>query len=249
MNFAPFSYLQSVPQGSATTIPVGFSLTNAVIALQGNNPNSYTPNASSWTDLSGNNNTMQFYSNTSYTVSATSSYSADGGGSVNMSALYGKSVSNTGIISNNSRTFCGWVKFTSFGGISVPLWIGGSGTNAFWEPCSLVNGGINGFCIYYTGIVKGTNTFVTNTWYYLVTTSNSTNNATKLYVNNTDVTPVDGTATVTYSTAASPAYIGDTNLGPGNFKGLIGMMSLYNVVLSAQTIADNYNNTKAYYGY
>ena len=92
-----------------------------------------------------------------------------------------------------------------------------------------------------------------NTWYYLVSTYDN-NGTVKLYLNGADVT---GTP-VTMVGLTSPSYPICYNLGLYNctiggykeyYKGYIAQHSGYNRVLTANEVLQNFNATKARFGY
>jgi hypothetical protein len=84
-------------------------------AIYGNNDDK---NASLWHDLFTPSN-MIFYNSSSYNINAAPILSADGGRSLLIKNVYGKSNTLSGISGTNPRTFEAWVKLNSLNNIST----------------------------------------------------------------------------------------------------------------------------------
>jgi hypothetical protein len=91
-----------------------------------------------------------------------------------------------------------------------------------------------------------------NTWVYAtVTLSGATiGSSVKTYVYKNGSLLTVGTGTLTWNLLSSTSYfIGKLLTGPHQFIGDIAVVQIYNRVLSASEISQNYNNLKTRFGF
>jgi hypothetical protein len=212
-----------------------------VLNLDAGNPASYSGSGTTWTDLSGNNNLM-FYTNSSYNITTNPSYSLDGGGSLIVNTIYGKTVNNSGISGATPRTFEAWVKFNSVGQ-NVVASIGSSPNNNLFEMMAFQNHIINHI---WGSFTAGHSSLATNTWYNIAITYDGATNY-NVYLNGIlDGGPINPNYNGSLNTINTPVYIGtqgSTTWGP--LDGRIGILRLYNRALNATEIATNFNVVKS----
>ena len=208
-----------------------------------------------------------FYNSSSYNVNqlAAPILTADGGRSLLINNIYGKTNTVSGISGYDRRTFEAWVKLNSTNNVSIIS----IGTNTNYDLFEMAVD--NGKLILNIGPnfssnlnLKSNRTLQTNTWYHLVIVndplvelSQSTNFYT-IYINgaydndwstqvNTDASKTSIDAIFTnLNTTNTNIYIGNS-LRP--FNGKLGSLKIYKRVLSATEILNKYNATKSRFGY
>ena len=217
-----------------------------------------------WHDLSSKKSL--FFSNSSdYNTNAAPILSADGGRSLLINNLYGKSNTLSGISGYNRRTFEAWVKLNSLNNISI-VSIGTYTDYDFFE-MAVDNGKLllNIAPNFSSNLIlKSNRTLQTNTWYHLVIVYDPLvdltvpNNIYSIYINgvldNDYLTQVIADASKTsinpYFNAASTT---NTNIYIGNslrpFNGKLGSLKIYKRVLSASEVLNSFNMTKSRFGY
>ena len=89
--------------------------------------------------------------------------------------------------------------------------------------------------------VQSTITLQNNNWYHLIATYNSGN--INLYVNSS----IGGTGSATFTPSMGSLLLGQYRSGQYLLNGQLGITKLYNRVLSASEILQNYNATKGRY--
>jgi hypothetical protein len=208
-------------------------------------PSSYSGSGNVWNDLSGANH-MKFYSNSSYNVNANPTFSTDGGGSLITTGIFGKSMNNSGITGGAPRSFEAWVKFNSITSNAV-MSIGSSPCNGLFELMAYQNNIIDHiWCAY----LPSSTVLSTNTWYHVIITyDGSTNHF--VYINGVQVatsSTFSGPNTP-LTTVNTPIYIGPAVTTTwGAFNGKIGVLRIYNRVLSPSEVTTNFNALQTRFG-
>ena len=241
------------------------------ISLDANNLDSYpgTGYVSSpisggytWYDLS-TKQSLNFFNNLSYNSNAAPILNADGGRSLYIKNMYGRSSLNTGISGNSPKSIEAWVKFNSLDNISVVSIGNLSDYNQFELAANnnklILNIGSN----FSSNLaIKSISTLTTNKWYHVVITwsrnfaktANYKYGTFTMYINglkdndyfnrdgeynhNIDITLVNSTST--------PVYIG-TSLRP--FNGKLGILKVYRKELLEIEVLNRFNATKSRFGY
>ncbi len=241
------------------------------ISLDANDLDSYpgTGNASSliaggnaWHDLS-TKQSLFFSNNLNYNTNAAPILNADGGRSLYIKNMYGRSNLNTGISGSSPKSIEAWVKFNSLDNISVASIGNLSDYNQFELAANnnklILNIGSN---FSSNLLIKSTSTLVINRWYHVVITwsrsfaktANYKYGAFTMYINgikdndffnrdgeynhSIDITLVNSTST--------PVYIG-TSLRP--FNGKLGILKVYRKELLETEVLNRFNATKSRFGY
>jgi len=189
---------------------------------------------------------------------------ADGGRSLFINNIYGKTKNASGISGNDRRTFEAWVKFNSLDNNSV-VSIGNMANYDLFEMAANNNKLILSIGTDLTSNlnIKSNRTLNTNTWYHVVIIYDPWLEVEQLdvkffmiYINGTldndfftalyaNQTSIDAFFT-TFNTTNTAIQIGNS-LRP--FNGKLGSLKIYNRVLSATEILNKYNATKARFGY
>jgi hypothetical protein len=204
-----------------------------VLALDAGNTKSYTSGSTTWFDKSGNTNNG--------TLTNGPTFSSANGGSIVFDGVDDCIVvnSNANILSKTSYTKISWFYITSY--LYNIISGGNSGQHAFWlAGTNKLHAGHNG----QWSTVVSTTSLSLNTWYFGAVTFN-TSTGWVLYVNGTQESTSSSTAT----------YIGDDEIligaygtGSNVFAGRIAVAQVYNRVLSASEIQQNFNATRGRYG-
>ena len=246
---------------------------SVVISLDANNLDSYpgTGNASSlipggnaWHDLSTKQSL--FFSNSSdYNTNAAPILSADGGRSLLINNIYGKSNTLSGISGYDRRTFEAWVKLNSLNNISIVSI--GTYTDYDFFDMAVDNGKLilNIAPNFSSNLnLKSNRTLQTNTWYHLVIVYDPLvdltvpNNIYSIFINgvldndllNQVIADASKTSINPFLYAASTT---NTNIYIGNslrpFNGKLASLKIYKRVLSATEVLNRFNATKSRFGY
>jgi len=213
-------------------------VTNGMILnVDAANVRSYSGSGTNWFDLSGQNNTGVLTNGPTYS-SANGGYIALDG--VNDCVLIN---SNASIMSNSTYTKLAWCYFTSFGTGNNIISGGNLGTNhaLFLAQTNIVYAGHNGS--WFT--VQSTSTLSLNTWYYIgVTFSSATGWI--IYINGS----ASGTSanTTQFTAGQGEILLGAYGTGTNVLTGRIANASVYNRVLSAAEVSQNFNALRARFG-
>jgi hypothetical protein len=211
-------------------------LNNLTMYLDADNSASYPGSGSTWYDISGNNADITLTNSPTYTGTSPGYFTFNG------SNQYGTG-STAGVLNNSSYTKSLWFYLNAYADNNLSSSQAG-GHFIFMGP------GLNKVYCGHTDwpnylAYQSTGTFNLNTWYYLALTFDTTVGMT-LYVN--------GVQDSTYTANLSP-FTGDGSTNIATFGGsnlLNGRMSkafFYNARLTSGEILQNYNSTKAAYGY
>ena len=205
-----------------------------VLHLDAANTRSYPGSGNTVYDLSGSGNTSALTNGPTYLSSNLGAFVLDG------SNDYILVNSQANILSKTAYTKIAFIYISNFSTVNNIISGGFSGQHAFWMfGTDKLNAGHNGAW----NTVVGATSLSLNTWYFAaVTYSNST--GWKLYLNGRE----DGTsADTTTFTGNQEISIGSYSTS-NNFTGRIASVQVYNRVLSASEIVQNYNATKRRYG-
>jgi len=242
------TFVKGLESQSFATVPVPQIVkTGLVLRLDAGDIASYIGSGTTWTDLSGNNNNGTLVNGVGY--------SSANGGSLVFDGL------NDYISINNSST----LNLSS--GLTISIWFysGTVSANNYlylkgrtdfdnYNPLiSTVGGyewtGVNGRARY----IPSAGFINNNTWYNLVVSHNS-GNIPNIYLNSvlsTSHTFIEGVSNFALGTNTNPVGINaDIPRGYiGNFNGQISSIFVYNRSLTAEEVQQNFNATKARFGF
>ena len=195
---------------------------------------SYPTTGTTWYDLSGNGYNGALTSGPTFNSSNSGSIVFDGNDDyINIS-------SGASLLSNVNYTKIAWFYITNLVTSNNIISGGNTGQHAFWTAgTNKLNAGHNGNWT----TVTSTTTLVINTWYCGAVTFDTTNGW-KLYVNGVQE---DTDSNTTTFTGTGDIQIGRYQLG-NNYTGRIAIAQIYNRVLSATEILQNYNAQKGRFG-
>ena len=205
-----------------------------VLALDPASPKSYPGTGTTWFDLSGNSNDTTLFNSPTYTNSNVHTFNFDEVDD------YAK-VNNTSILS--TTTYTKIVAFRPETSTSNIVSGGDNSQHAFWMNGSSTTlySGHNGVW----DIVNYSPGDMLNQWWIGAVTF-STTTGWVLYLNGEQVDT--STATTTYTGTANEVRIGAFNDAENLFDGDIANVYIYNRVLSAIEIQQNYNAIKSRFG-
>lgn len=222
-----------------------------ILALDTADRNSYISGSTTWNDLSGNGNNNTLFNTPTFS-------SGNGGGLTFNGTNQYATASDSTSLRPTSFSIDTWFRPTSFSAFNTvvvkpvngPVW-----TSPFLSYMvrietngTVLSCGTNTSGVYRTLSIS--NTFLTNTTYNVSFTFNSSTGAAIAYVNGNLLSSTNHTAgTITY--AALPTLIGasyGTNPVGEFFAGIIYSVKIYNTILTASDIRQNYNAQKSRFG-
>ena len=233
----------------ATEYGFGKTVTNGlVLSLDAADKNSYPGSGTIWRDLSGNNNNA--------TLVSTPTFSSVNGGYISFNGTNQYAIINSSSTLNmGSRSYTGevWlaVRTTSASERMIyeyNIW----SNNGTYQLASLTGNNITTTFpeAYVVGTQAANYTYSplsTNVWIYIANQFDTTNNTLRIYVNGVFAAQTTG-VTQEIGNVTSNLYImsrGGTSLFmPAN----LSILKIYNQVLSATEIAQNYNAQKSRFG-
>ena len=245
-----------------------------ILSLDANNLDSYPGNgrgttygntnnksAFIWHDLYKSTN-LFFYNSSSYDVNQLAGpiLNADGGRSLFINNIYGKTNTISGISAYARRSFEAWVKFNTLNNNSV-VSIGNIANYDLFEMAANNNKLILSIGTDLTSKlnIKSNQTLKTNTWYHVVIVYNPYNANGKfyyLYINGSldnDYYSALSASQTTIDAIFTQQNTTNTNIYIGNslrpFNGKLGILQIYNRELGADEVLNKYNATKSRYGY
>ena len=245
-----------------------------ILSLDANNLDSYPGNgrgttygntnnksAFIWHDLYKTTN-LFFYNSSSYDVNQLAGpiLNADGGRSLFINNIYGKTNTISGISAYARRSFEAWVKFNTLNNNSV-ISIGNMANYDLFEMAANNNKLILSIGTDLTSKlnIKSNQTLKTNTWYHVVIVYNPYNANGKfyyLYINGSldnDFFSALSASQTTIDAIFTQQNTTNTNIYIGNslrpFNGKLGILQIYNRELGADEVLNKYNATKSRYGY
>jgi hypothetical protein len=202
-----------------------------ILVLDAADKNSYPGSGTSWTDLSGNNNTGALTNGPTFNSSNGGNITFDG---INQCVVVN---SNASILSTTAYTKIAWFYPTNFATGNNIIGGGNSGQHTMWlAGGNKLNAGHNGS---WSTIVSNT-TLSLNNWYFGAVTFNTTTGWV-LYLNGVSESTNASTTTFTGNGEILLAAYGT---GTNVFTGRIACGLVYNRVLTATEILQNYNATK-----
>ncbi len=206
-----------------------------VLALDAANKVSYLGSGTSWYDLSNNVNTS--------VLTNGPTFNAGNGGSIVFDGIDDCVVvnSNANILSKTAYTKIAWFYTTSFSTNNNIVSGGNSGQHAFWlGASSYLRAGHNGN---WNTVVASTSMSL-NRWYFGAVTFNTTSGWV-LYLNGIQENASVDTTTFTGN---QEILIGAYSTGGNVFTGRIATALVYNRVLTAAEVLQNYSDTKTRFG-
>ena len=245
-----------------------------ILSLDANNLDSYPGNgrgttygntnnksAFIWHDLYKSTN-LFFYNSSSYDVNQLAGpiLNADGGRSLFINNIYGKTNTASGISGYARRSFEAWVKFNTLNNNSV-ISIGNMANYDLFEMAANNNKLILSIGTDLTSNlnIKSNRTLNTNNWYHVVIVYNPYNANGKfyyLYINGSldnDYYSALSASQTTIDAIFTQQNTTNTNIYIGNslrpFNGKLGILQIYNRELGADEVLNKYNATKSRYGY
>ena len=245
-----------------------------ILSLDANNLDSYPGNgrgttygntnnksAFIWHDLYKSTN-LFFYNSSSYDVNQLAGpiLNADGGRSLFINNIYGKTNTISGISAYARRSFEAWVKFNTLNNNSV-ISIGNMANYDLFEMAANNNKLILSIGTDLTSNlnIKSNRTLNTNNWYHVVIVYNPYNANGKfyyLYINGSldnDYYSALSASQTTIDAIFTQQNTTNTNIYIGNslrpFNGKLGILQIYNRELGADEVLNKYNATKSRYGY
>jgi hypothetical protein len=213
-----------------------------VLYLDAANRNSYPGSGTTWTDLSGNNNNGTLTNGPTFNASNMGSIVFDGTNDY----IYRSSLNN---FNSSTYTILLWGKFVSVSSSGILFNLGRSSGDADTEAQLYYN---NSRLVYwdYAGsiafnFIQSSGTLSTNVYQYLGFTKNSTNGT--FYING--YSSGTGTAAFDANISTNDFTIGADIRDSINYvNGNISQFLLYNRVLTASEVLQNYNATKSRFG-
>jgi hypothetical protein len=221
------------------------------VLLDSRNPKSYPGTGNTWYDLSGNNNhgaltgftgpsagsTSGFDTNTGYMMFDRHSGTSDT--AVNNRVIIANSDSLDQVLVTNGMTISFWLKMTTYYCTAMTKWDGSWEiyycSNLVWRTQGTGGSDYNSGLNYITNLNK----------FQLITATHSGTER-KFYING--VLYGTNSNTVTTQNTTNVVSIGGYSNGYYATMGAIPYYSLYNRVLSAEEIYQNFNTTKSSFG-
>ena len=220
-----------------------------VLNLDAANLTSYSGTGSTWTDISGASNNMSLFNGASFDSSNQNSILFDG-----VNDYVGK---NTAINTGQDFTVSVWMYATLLGNTRTSLvansynYSSGNG----WFFCTDAGGTNNSFFLSigndYPVKVSSSNSISLNTWNYLTAVVKSGGRYIDLYKNGiliSGATTDLGASTINYNYANFSIGFRDPAGTTDPFHGNIGSTQIYNRILTADEVLQNFNTTKLRYG-
>jgi hypothetical protein len=203
------------------------------------NTSSYPGSGNTITDLSGNGNNGTLVNNSSYTSSVAGGVLSFNGTNQYISTNY--TPSNTCTISiwfYNNLNYTDWNRgiFSTFSSSSYNGFYMGTSNIGTYRPS--LNIWYNGN----TSLSSISSVLAINTWYNITVTSGS--GSIKIYLNGSLINTLSGN-----TTHADVLNIGRTRFDSNYWSGYIGNTMVYDSVLSATDVTNNFNAQKSRFGY
>jgi len=226
--------------------PIKSVTDNLVFNLDAANIKSYPKSGTSWSDLTGNNNTG--------TLTNGPTFSSENGGSIVFDGTNDYiSIPNSTALNPTNITVSAWINRTST--VNYAHFVGLPISDTSWTPPYMSYGieyigtsdtislvlGFSDNSIAYTNATA----FGNNQWFQFIGTYDGTN--VKVYINGA----IQTTRAETKTMAASSAnfYIGSNNASTVYpLNGKIGSVQVYNRSLTVSEVLQNYNSNKSRFG-
>jgi len=251
---------------------LGLITTNLVLHLDASNSSSYSGTGTTWTDLSGNSNNGTLTNGPTYSSDNGGAIVFDGSDDY---VSLGTSI-NSDISVNKDCSFNIWIQFDidsrdnliishpSIGTANdrLILWYDKS---AFSTPNNTGSNDVGGGTTNVLAVsIKntvgteyrwntGNNVFgnsVTGTWHNICLVFDTTNDKYYTYLNGQQVALFNSTAVQGIDSDSQDFHIGRSTASHGSWlDGKVSRFLVYNIALTANQVLQNYNATKATYGY
>lgn len=205
-----------------------------VLHVDAGHSGSYSGNGTTWTDLSGSNNTGTLINGPTYSTDNSGTLLFDG---TNDYATIGSTSFSFGA---TAGTLSAWAKVNTI--TTGTKWIVSYGNPAFKESRYLGTFDSNFYFGAFGDDLTAPNVPL-NTWFNIVGVYNGTNAF--LYINGS---LVSGPTAKTWNTVANTAQIGRQTNGLEYFSGNISIVTVYNRALSAAEVTQNYNALRLRFG-
>jgi hypothetical protein len=206
-----------------------------VLYLDTADKKSYSGSGNNWFDLSGNSRVGVLTNGPTFNSSNGGNIVFDGSNDCIVID------SNASILSTTAYTKTAWFYATSFATNNNIISGGNSGQHAFWlQATNRLYSGHNGNW----STVASSSTLSLNTWYYGAVTFNTTNGWV-LYLNGYQE---NTNASTTTFTGNGEILVGAYGTGSNCFTGRVASVSIYNRILSASEILQNFNATRGRFG-
>jgi len=240
-----------------------------VFAVDAANYESYTSGSTTWSDMVGNGNNGTLVNGPTYDGANGGSIVFDG---TNDYATFGNILLDTLAGTGNKFTLCSWCNknnSSTQGPLIVKNADSTAGANERHMAFSFRSNRIDLVLIEkpnntgWVKVIQNTSDLEYGIWYYMCATYDGSISSTnildkvKLYINGEEVSTFvlasSGTLNNTLDGSNAPLSIGSAvssvgNTGSGKFPGKIGYNSIYNRVLTASEISQNYNALKGRFG-
>ena len=206
-----------------------------VLCLDAGNTKSYPGSGTTWTDISRNGNTGTLTNGPTFSSANKGAIVFDG---TNDCVVVNN---NASILSSTAYTKIAWFYPTSFSTGNNIISGGNNGQHAFWL------GGTTNLRAGHNGVwdtVVSSTTLSLNTWYCGAVTFNTTTGWV-LYLN---AAVVDTDVSTTTFTGNGEILIAAYSTGFNVFTGTIANSLVYNRVLTATEVAQNFNATRGRFG-
>ena len=206
------------------------------LQLDPNNPASYPGTGSRYYDISGYGADITLIGSPTYTSGTPSYFTFDG------SSQYGTG-STSGVLGATQYSKSMWFQYGTYALNNNILSSDPGGHFTFGSGQNRIFSGHSDWGDY--NAFPSNATFNLNTWYYVAVTFNTSVGMT-MYVNGV----FDSSSTYNLNPRPGDGSVGLANFSGSNFfGGKIGHCFCYNVELTASEVLQNYNSTKAFYGY
>jgi hypothetical protein len=213
---------------------------------------SYPGSGTTWTDLSGNNNTGTLTSSPGFdNPTGSITFNGSGSSSGNTITFSGTTTGSSLGLYQNSFTVGAWVNnnITTTGASSAP--VGGGIFSIDGSPVSggqyaIFNRWGNIWVDFYGGGQAGP-AVSSNTWYYIAHTYNYTTKQSVLYQNGVAVNTSTRAQDLVASIGSTSPRIGVYGYGGSWWNGKISSVHVYNRALSADEVAQNFNALRRRY--
>ena len=202
-----------------------------VLGLDAGDKNSYTGTGTTWSDLSGNRN--------NFTLAGSPVFNSENGGSIVYDGV-NEAASRSLVSSAVTSTMEIWFKIIAYR--QSTLFVNGdSNANGYGFAFGTAGASTSTLFVFFGGINNNVVSFAglaTNTWYNAVYTR--TTNSNILYIG--------GISRSTNVISNPDVPTTTTSVGSSAFNGNIAIARMYNRVLTATEVLQNYNATKSRFG-
>jgi len=212
-----------------------------VLCLDAADKKSYPGSGTNWTDLSGNNNTG--------VLTNGPAFNSLNGGSIVFDGVDDYVAPSNAINLSNTFTILSWIKTSTLAGGDYIVY--GSDANGADNWFGINNNAVNLFATEIADVnnftLTGGTIASTSVWYFIGATVNI--NTVKVYLNGNEQNSVVKAFTIGAWNSISNSIGRRANLSQRYFPGNIANVIVYNRVLTAAEVLQNYNTTKGRFGF